>query len=145
MPYSAETISEMMEAYGSVESRFSKLREDMIMRKYRTKRGQEFAVHGFCRRLHTLALTTKHVFEMLPPDKEGVPDKGVLDDVTIQIQAFVFNVSARSTIWRGLGFTSAIRSRRMGSRFPQSSLALHRTTRSLSGPFLQVFRSTLPS
>ena len=92
MPYSADTIAEMMEAYGTVESRFQKLREELIMRKYRTKRGQEFAVHGYCRRLHTLALTTKHVFEMLPPEQEEVPDKGVLDDVTIQIQAFIFNV-----------------------------------------------------
>ena len=29
---------------------------------------------------------------MLPPDVDGVPSKDVLDDVTIQVQAFVFNV-----------------------------------------------------
>lgn len=92
MSYAKEAIGEMKEAYRTVEARFLKLREDLIVRKYRTARGQEFAVHGYCRRLHTLALTTRHVFEMLPPDVDGVPDKGVLDDVTIQVQAFVFNV-----------------------------------------------------
>jgi hypothetical protein len=92
MAYGAESIAEMAEAYGTVESRFLTLREDLIVRNYRSKRGQEFAVHGYCRRLHTLALTTRHVFEMLPPDVNGVPDKAVLDDVTIQVQAFVFNI-----------------------------------------------------
>lgn len=92
MGYDKEDLSQMLEAYGSVASRTRKLREELIMRKYRSRRGQEFAVHGFCRRLETLALTTRHVFEMLPPDVEGVPKKEVLDDVTIQLQAFVFNV-----------------------------------------------------
>lgn len=92
MAYAKDDLAKMMDAFGSIDARFKKLREDLIMRKYRTSRGKEFAVHGFCRRLHTLALTTQHVFEMLPPHKEGVPKKEVLDDVTIQVQAFVFNV-----------------------------------------------------
>jgi hypothetical protein len=92
MSYSAESISQMAEGFATVESRFLKLREDLIMRNYRTVRGQEFAVHGYCRRLRTLALTTRHTFEMLPPEFDGVPEKEVLDDVTIQVQAFVFNI-----------------------------------------------------
>ncbi len=92
MAYGAEDLAKMMEAFSSIDERYNSLREDLILRDYRSTRGQEFAVHGFCRRLHTLALTTRHVFEMLPPDIESVPQKEVLDDVTIQVQAFVFNV-----------------------------------------------------
>ena len=92
MSYSAESIAEMAEGFATVEERFLKLREDLIVRKYRTVRGQEFAVHGYSRRLHTLALTTQNVFEMLPPEVDGIPEKEILDDVTIQVQAFVFNI-----------------------------------------------------
>jgi len=90
--YSAESIEKMAEDFATVESRFLALREALIIRDYRTARGKEFAVHGYSRRLHTLAHTTQNVFKLLPPEFEGVPDKEVLDDVTIQVQAFVFNI-----------------------------------------------------
>jgi hypothetical protein len=92
LAYDKENLERMLDAYGSIEERYLTLREDLVMREYRTARGREFAVRGFSRRLHTLSLTTQHVFELLPPEQEGVPERHVLDDVTIQVQAFVFNV-----------------------------------------------------
>lgn len=91
MGYEKNDLAQMREAFESIQTRYLKLREDLIVRDYKTARGKEFAVHGFCRRLHTLALTTQNVFGMLPPDFQGVPEKDVLNNVTIQVQAFVFN------------------------------------------------------
>ncbi|GLQ53565.1 hypothetical protein [Devosia nitrariae] len=91
MAYGEQAIAQMREAFGTVDERYQAMREAFIMREYRTARGKEFALHGFCRRLSILALTTRHVFELLPPDLDGVPKKELLDDVTIQVQAFMIN------------------------------------------------------
>lgn len=124
MAYAAEDLTKMMEAFSSIDERYNTLREDLIVRNYRTTRGQEFAVHGFCRRLHTLSLTTRHVFEMLPPDIEGVPQKEVLDDVTIQVQAFVFNVFGAIDNLAWCWFYEKGPTRENGKAVPASWIAL---------------------
>lgn len=52
---------------------------------------REHAQHGFCRRLHTLAQSIDHVFEMLPPEREDIPELQEVTAATIAIQAFTMN------------------------------------------------------
>lgn len=65
---------------------------DLVTRQYRTAEAKEHATHGLARRVETLGRCIENVFEILPPDQADVPDRDVVVDATIHIQAFVFNV-----------------------------------------------------
>jgi hypothetical protein len=140
MGYEKGDLKKMLEAFGSIEDRFLKLREDIIVRDYRTSRGKEFAVHGFCRRLHSLALTTQNVFGMLPPDYDGVPKKDVLDNVTIQVQAFVFNTFGAIDNLAWCWFYEKGLTRRNGKDVPASWVALSPENEFLVPTLSQPFR-----
>ncbi len=64
-----------------------------MSRHYESDRAREFAFNGFARRLKIMARCATRVFEILPPDLQGLPARSHLDDAEIQIQAFVFNTS----------------------------------------------------
>jgi hypothetical protein len=61
-------------------------------RKYLTERGQEYAVHGFCRRLDLLRTVIDQVFMALPPERDDIPEREKIMSATIAIQAFWMNL-----------------------------------------------------
>ena len=89
--FSAERVQELLAGQHQVHLHFTDLRETMCVRPYKTERGAEFAKHGFCRRLETLVRSIDRVFELLPPAQEKIPERDVVVDAAIAIQAFTMN------------------------------------------------------
>jgi hypothetical protein len=89
--FSAERVEQLLTGQEEVHRHFADLREKMCMRTYKTERGAEYAKHGFCRRLETLVRSIDRVYELLPPDQEQIPERDVVVDAAIAIQAFTMN------------------------------------------------------
>jgi hypothetical protein len=89
--FSAERAQELLAGKGGVHQHFRELRDKMCMRAYKTERGAEYAKHGFCRRLETLVRSIDRVYELLPPDQDAIPERDVVVDAAIAIQAFTMN------------------------------------------------------
>jgi hypothetical protein len=91
-PYFApEVLVELQDGLDDVHLRFSELRDSYVSRRFNSERSREFALYGFCRRLGTLVRAIDQVFELLPPEREAIPDRDEVMDATIAIHAFVFN------------------------------------------------------
>lgn len=89
--FSEETINKINAGREDVHKRNIELREKFLSRIYRSGRGREFAVHGFCRRLASMARAIDLVFEKLPPELSDIPDRPTVTDATIAIHSFVLN------------------------------------------------------
>jgi hypothetical protein len=89
--FPADKIKELRVGHEEVQKRFIELRQRFIARKYKNGRAHEFATHGFCRRLGTLVRALALVFEILPPEREDIPERDEVVDATIAIQSFVLN------------------------------------------------------
>ncbi len=92
MYFSKEDLEKLHEGYPAVIGKCQRLRESYLNRKYNDAQAQEYARHGFLRRLGTLVRCIDNVFEILPPDRVDLPTSEELSDAVINIQAFVFNV-----------------------------------------------------
>ena len=68
------------------------LLERFVNRKYRNAKSEEFANHGFCRRIGIMVKCIENIFEILPPNSTYVPEKENVDYAIINLQAFVNNV-----------------------------------------------------
>jgi hypothetical protein len=89
--FSAEKVAELNSGREQVHKQFADLRERYILRKYKSDRGREYALHGFSRRLGTLVRAIDQVYETLPPEREDIPERDEVVDATIAIQSFVLN------------------------------------------------------
>lgn len=89
--FTAERVQELLTGQEEVRRHFAELREKMCMRNYKTERGGEHAKHGFCRRLETLLRSIDRVYDLLPPDQAAIPERDVVVDASIAIQAFTMN------------------------------------------------------
>jgi hypothetical protein len=89
--FSIERVGELLASQEEVHRQFNELRNKMLLRTYKTERGAEYAKHGFCRRLDTLVRSIDRVYELLPPDQEAIPERGVVVDAAIAIRAFTMN------------------------------------------------------
>ncbi len=72
--FSAERIAELNANQKQVYRQFRDLQERFFLRTYKSQRGEEYAKHGFCRRLDTLVRAVGQVYELLPPQQEEIPD-----------------------------------------------------------------------
>src|SRR5258706_10736381 len=88
---SKKRIAELHAGRGEVRRQFADVRKRFVLRTYKTHRGAEFAKHGFCRRLETLARVIDQVYELLAPGQEDIPPRGNVVDATTAIQAFTTN------------------------------------------------------
>jgi len=61
-------------------------------RQYQQKEAQEYATHGFLRRLKILKRCIDNVYRICPPDIDQKPSTEELSDLTINLHAFVFNL-----------------------------------------------------
>jgi hypothetical protein len=89
--FSAEMLATLNKGREDVRRQFAELREIYISRTYKTDRAREYAAYGFSRRLGILVRTIDQVFEILPPDREDIPERDEVVDASIAIQSFIFN------------------------------------------------------
>lgn len=85
-------IDDLKEGFSKVVPAHEGLRQKYISRTYISDRGKEYGTHGFGRRLGTLVRCIENIYTTLPPEQVSVPDRDVLLDVSVNIQAFVTNV-----------------------------------------------------
>lgn len=92
MAYFSEEILEKLKASKEdIHTKNYELREKFLGRAYRSARGREFAIHGFCRRLASMVRAIDIVFERLPPELGDIPERTTVTDATIAIHSFVLN------------------------------------------------------
>lgn len=89
--FDQKNLDRLHAGLGEMNQQFGSLRDAFTSRPYRTERGREFAFHGFCRRLGTMARAIDIVFEKLPPELDAIPERDTVVDATMAIQAFVMN------------------------------------------------------
>lgn len=91
MYFSQDQIQQLVDAHAEVESKYQALLRVFHTRKYEEKRAEEFAIHGFCRRLKTIKRCIDNIYRICPPDLDRKPSSGELSDLGINLQAFVLN------------------------------------------------------
>jgi hypothetical protein len=89
--FSEKQLAELREHHGKLARQYLNLQFLLQARKYRSERGREYAFHGFGRRLGLLASAVDQVFTVLPPEREGIPNREELSSAILVIQAFVLN------------------------------------------------------
>jgi hypothetical protein len=90
--FSAQDIVDLNKAKDDLHDKFDTLKDALIARKFTTDRGRAYAFEGLVRRLDTMIRAIDYVFDVLPPEKEDVPDTDDTVAATILIQSFVINV-----------------------------------------------------
>jgi hypothetical protein len=90
--YTDEGIAKLAEAYAGLRGRCMQLQERCLRYKFGNERAQEFALHGFSRRLSCLVRCIENTFRIIPPDLDSLPTSDETHDVEIQVQAFIINV-----------------------------------------------------
>ncbi len=91
MRYSGEDLEKLYEGYLGLEGRCGDVMSSYLNTEFTNNNAQEFVNHGFCRRLELMTRCIVNVFELLPPECQQVPDSHVRQDVTVNLQAFIFN------------------------------------------------------
>jgi hypothetical protein len=104
-------------------------------RAYKNELADEYARHGYMRRAGTLKRCIENVFALIPPNTDEVPERNVLHDAAINVQAFLANAygSIDNLAWLWLyerGLEGKIGKNRVGFRAKHTEM---RAT--LSDPF----------
>ena len=109
---------------------------------YKNPRAQEFAHHGFVRRVRILERCIQKVFELIPPDTVDRLPASIMSDAQINIQAFIANIygAADNLAWvwaHETGLADKIDRKKVGVRSHNVEVR-----RSLS-PEMQVYLASL--
>ncbi len=141
--FSKEQLEKLKEAYSAVSAKYESLLLSYTMRTYENPRANEYAKHGFSRRLKTLVRWIVRVFEIVPPDRIEIPTKDEISDAVIYIQAFVFNAfgCADNLAWiwvKEKGLTKID-----GRPFPSSWVGLRSTNKEVRRSFSPDFQTYL--
>lgn len=91
MSYSEEVLRELDDQFLGLQGRCNDLITSYLQREFRSDKATEFVRHGLCRRLGLMTRCIQKVFEVLPPDSKAMPSTDEIHDVTVHLQAFVFN------------------------------------------------------
>jgi hypothetical protein len=91
MTYAAAQTHQLMDELRQAQARGEALVEAILLHPFADPIAQEYARHGFVRRIHTLMRALARIFEVLPPDVAEIPERDTVLDATINVQAFVFN------------------------------------------------------
>ena len=94
MPYfKSEDLAKFQENLDTIESRYSRLLLAFSHNhRFKKEIAWEYANQGFMRRVGTLRRCIENVFSLIPPETEKIPNRQVLYDAQINVQAFVANV-----------------------------------------------------
>jgi hypothetical protein len=91
MYFTAQQLHELQTGLAEVGPKYAALQDRLVVHTFATDGGREHAQHGLARRLGSLARCVEQVFALLPPDSDAIPERPVVVDATINIQAFVMN------------------------------------------------------
>lgn len=67
------------------------LKERCVTQAFAVPEAEMHARHGLARRLAMLGRCVERVYELLPPEQAGVPERRAINEATAHIQAFVMN------------------------------------------------------
>jgi hypothetical protein len=122
-----EQIEKLLDAVEQLERKHDQLVLTFNHRVYTSDKGAEYARNGYMRRVGSLRRCIENVYALIPPATDVIPDRSVLYDTQINIQAFVANVYGAidnlAWIWvyeRGLDTT--IHRTRVGLRAKHTEL-----------------------
>ena len=91
MSYSEEYLCRLYEKYMEINKKGTDLISSFVLKEFKNPKAQEYARHGFCRRIRLMMRCIEQVFEDLPPENKNVPDSDTVRDAAIFLQAFMFN------------------------------------------------------
>lgn len=89
--FSAEAVADLNRGRQEINRQYQDLLQRYLAREFRSDRAREHARNGFCRRLGTLVRAVDQVYDLLPPEREEIPERDDVVDATIAIQSFVLN------------------------------------------------------
>ncbi|MBU3656300.1 MAG: hypothetical protein FGM23_08115 [Alphaproteobacteria bacterium] len=92
MQFSKKDIEDLNQSHMLVKKKYQSLLLTFAHRQYQQKEAQEYAIHGFLRRLKILKRCIDNVYSICPPDIDQNLSEEKISDLTINLQAFVFNL-----------------------------------------------------
>ncbi len=92
MYFTQAQIDDLVRGFSDVHVKYEGLKQQFVVRKFKEVSARDFARQGFGRRIGSLIRCIDRVFEILPPERELLPEWNEVVDACIHIQAFVFNV-----------------------------------------------------
>ena len=90
--FTEETVAEIKKELRGIESKADRLVLGYTLFSFSKAQAQEYAHHGFMRRVRTLQRCIQNVFGVIPPERVVRPEKTELDDAQINLQAFYANI-----------------------------------------------------
>ena len=91
MYFNEQQILQLEQGLEEVHRKKETLLEKFVLRSYRSTKAEEFAKHGFCRRLGTMERCLDNVFHLLPPKLDEIPSQTKVHDAIINLHAFSNN------------------------------------------------------
>lgn len=89
--YRPEDISKMGERMVELREQNQEQKERIVRFPFATAKGTEHAQHGYLRRVDILWRCVQKVFEFIPPELEGRPERDAVKDATVYLHAFHMN------------------------------------------------------
>ncbi|WP_426420203.1 hypothetical protein [Bradyrhizobium genosp. A] len=119
--FNEETLADIDRKFRTVGTRTDGIVLRYVYHPYKSALAQEFAHHGFVRRVRILERCIRNVFEMIPPSTSNKVSPAIIADAQINIQAFVANiygcVDNLAWVWaHETGLADRIDRRRIGLR-----------------------------
>ncbi len=145
MYFSEEATEELLLAEKGITAKALELREKFVLHGFKSTKAKEYTLQGFARRLDGLAYSIKSVFEAVPPDLDGIPERQSLVAAAALIQSFVINVSGCCD---NLGWVWALERNvtlEDGSALPQRKIGLTSEFKEIWSSFPPEFRAYLSS
>lgn len=91
MSYSEETLQDIENQFVGLQGQCNDLILSYMEKEFNDDKAREFVRHGLCRRLQLMTWCIERIFEILPPESQEVPDTDMIREVTVYLQAFLFN------------------------------------------------------
>lgn len=144
--FSPEALESLARDYRTIVEKHAKLMQAFLMRGYEEEKSKEFALHGFMRRIKSMARGITNVFELLPPERTDVPTSEERHDAEINIQAFVFNTFAATDNLAWIWISEKGVRKPDGGELPRSQVTLRgdRVFASFSPAFQDYLKSREP-
>ena len=108
MTYSAAQTQRLMDELRQAQARGSALVDAFLLHPFANPSAQEYAHHGFVRRIHTLMRALARIFEALPPDIAEIQNGTRSSTPQLTSRPLSSTPSAASTTWPGPGLPSTV-------------------------------------
>jgi hypothetical protein len=145
MYFSNNAIQQLQKERSQIIRKYQTLAEICVSRNYKNSIAQEYATHGFSRRVKTLVRCIDNTYRTLPPDLVVLPTNDDLSDAEIYIQAFVFNVFGAIDNLAWIWVLEKAVSKDDGSPIPKQLVGLSKKYKLVRGSFPIGFQEYLNS